>query len=211
MTTKKSKHIVSHILSLYTKYGNTDYIGEPITQLEHALQTAFQAITHCKNDKTDKNDIIIASFLHDIGHILDLDLELDNKTKPSNISMITNHNENLGRLHHEEIGSAFLRENGFPPSVYKLVEGHVNAKRYMISKYPEYRSTLSLASLKTLEFQGGLMTDDEMTDFEAHEFFDKILLLRSFDDKAKETTFSTEAYNSIHKYIFELMLDVLQK
>jgi len=107
MTTKKSKHIVSHILSLYTKYGNTDYIGEPITQLEHALQTAFQAITHCKNDKTDKtdkNDIIIASFLHDIGHILDLDLELDNKTKPSNISMITNHNENLGRLHHEEIG-----------------------------------------------------------------------------------------------------------
>lgn len=207
MTTRKPKHIVSHILSLYTKYGNTDYIGETITQLEHALQTAFQAITHCKNDK---NDIIIASFLHDIGHILDLDL--DNKTtSTTNISMITNHNENLGRLHHEEIGSAFLRENGFPPSVYKLVEGHVNAKRYMISKYPEYHNTLSSASLKTLEFQGGLMTDDEMTDFEAHEFFDKLLLLRSFDDKAKETTFSTEAYNSIHKHIFELMLDVLQK
>ena len=206
-TSNTSEEIVSNILSLYTKYGNFDYIGEPITQLEHALQAGFlaiQNITPGDEFYEERDEIIVAAFLHDIGHILDLNNE-------SSMTMITDHNENLGRLHHESIGAKFLSENGFPPSIYKLVGGHVNAKRYNISKYPEYRNSLSPASLKTLEFQGGLMCDDEMTEFEADEFFDKLLLLRTFDDKAKDSKFiTTKGYNSLQKHIFNLMLDVLE-
>jgi putative nucleotidyltransferase with HDIG domain len=208
MTTSHTpEETVSLILSLYTKYGNFDYIGESITQLEHALQAGFlaiQNITPGDEFYEERDEIIVAAFLHDIGHILDLNNE-------SSMNMITDHNENLGRLHHELIGAKFLRENEFPPSIYKLVEGHVNAKRYNISKYPEYRDRLSPASLKTLEFQGGLMSDDEMTEFEADEYFDKLLLLRTFDDNAKDTKFlTTKGYNSLQQHIFNIMLDVLE-
>jgi len=201
------EEVISNITTLYLKYGNFDYIGESITQLEHALQASFlaiQNITAGDEFYEERDEIIVATFLHDIGHILELENE-------NSLNMINIKNENLGKLHHEVIGATFLRENGFPTSIYKLVEGHVNAKRYNISKYPEYRDVLSSASLKTLEFQGGLMSDDEMTEFEADEYFDKLLLLRTFDDKAKNTKFLTnKGYNSLQKHIFNLMLDVLE-
>ena len=32
-----------HVFSLYKKYGNNDYLGEPVSQLEHAIQCAMVA------------------------------------------------------------------------------------------------------------------------------------------------------------------------
>ena len=65
---------MDHILSLYKKYGNKGYIGEDVTQLQHAIQCALLAEDYCitsntKNNKKDLNrlqkDFIIACFLHD--------------------------------------------------------------------------------------------------------------------------------------------------
>ena len=58
---------------------------------------------------------------------------------------------------HEKIGGDFLRDLGFPERIAKLVENHVQAKRYLTFKYPEYFEKLSKASLQTLSYQGGPM------------------------------------------------------
>ena len=42
--------------------------------------------------------------------------------------------------------------------VFKTI---VQAKRYLTRKDPDYFNQLSEASRRTLEFQGGMMTDDE--------------------------------------------------
>ena len=39
---------------------------------------------------------------------------------------------------------------GFHPKVTELVKNHVNAKRYLVTKYPEYHEKLSEASKGTL-------------------------------------------------------------
>lgn len=36
----KIDSIVTEILDLYRKFGNNDYIGEPVSQLEHMSQAA---------------------------------------------------------------------------------------------------------------------------------------------------------------------------
>jgi predicted HD phosphohydrolase len=62
----------------------------------------------------------------------------------------------------------------------------VIAKRYLTYKYPEYYDCLSDASKTTLEFQGGVMTEDEATDFELNPDAELIIKLRYWDDMAKE-------------------------
>ena len=43
------------IFNLYKKYGGKGYIGEEITQLEHATQCAFLAEEFCKNNDGSPN------------------------------------------------------------------------------------------------------------------------------------------------------------
>ena len=56
---------VASILALYGGRGATTYVGEPVTQLEHALQTADLAVRDGAS-----NTLIVAALLHDIGHLL---------------------------------------------------------------------------------------------------------------------------------------------
>ncbi|MBY0374774.1 MAG: HD domain-containing protein, partial [Bryobacteraceae bacterium] len=42
------------------------YFGEQVTQLEHALQSAYLAVQAGADDET-----ILAALLHDIGHVLE--------------------------------------------------------------------------------------------------------------------------------------------
>ena len=55
--------IVDEIMGLYTSYGNEDYIGEPVSQIEHMCQCAQLA----KKEKYD-DEVILAAFFHAIGH-----------------------------------------------------------------------------------------------------------------------------------------------
>jgi predicted HD phosphohydrolase len=53
---------INKIFSLYEKYGDNNYIGERVSQIEHALQCSFLA-----EKENFPNHVILAAFLHDIG------------------------------------------------------------------------------------------------------------------------------------------------
>ena len=154
------------IIELYEKYGNSDYIGEIITQTEHALQSALLAEKYKPNDE----EFIVAALLHDIGHII-----------PNGIKM-----SDLGILEHEHEGAAYLKKYGFSERILYLISNHVNAKRYLISVSGEYMEKISDASRKTLKYQGGPMRPDEIENFKKHKYFEDVILLRNIDEAAKE-------------------------
>jgi len=141
-----------------------DYIGEDVSQLDHALQCATLAKKHGDDELT------LASLLHDIGHIVPSD-------EPSM--------EQLGTRNHEHIGSDTLLGLGFSPRVARLVAGHVDAKRYLASTRPGYLHNLSAASSRTLELQGGPMEKNERLEFENGPDHASLVQLRGFDEGAK--------------------------
>lgn len=66
-----------------------------------------------------------------------------------------------------------------------LVGRHDQAKRYLVTLDPEYRSELSPVSVRTLEAQGGLLADDEQARFGTEPGLADVLTLRRADDAAK--------------------------
>ncbi len=52
-------------MDLYEKFGDEDYDGEPVSQTSHMIQCALEAIA-----EGDDNELILGSFLHDIGYLL---------------------------------------------------------------------------------------------------------------------------------------------
>ncbi len=160
--------VVSKILSVFDQRGHEKYADEPVTQLEHALQCADLASRSPEASDT----LIVSALLHDIGHILgqqdlpqEIDLNLDDR--------------------HEEIGHAFLRQH-FVAAVSEPVRLHVAAKRYLCTVDPEYRKKLSPTSFKSFLDQGGEMSNAERKTFEAEPFFGDAVLLRQWDDGAKQ-------------------------
>ena len=160
--------VIEEVFGLYEKYGDADYIGEPVSQLEHMSQAAELAIQEGYDD-----EVILAAFFHDIGHICVM-LQADNNMG------------GYGIKSHEKIGGDFLRSKGFPERIARLVENHVQAKRYLTFKYPEYYEQLSEASKKTLEYQGGVMRAEEADAFEKDPLFDVSIRMRKWDEMAKE-------------------------
>jgi len=165
---KSIESTVEEIFDLYAVYGSEDYIGEPVSQIEHMSQSAQLALIEGYDD-----EVILAAFFHDLGHIC----------------VMNNENNNMGGYgvkRHEQIGADFLREKGFPERVAQLVENHVQAKRYLTFKDPDYFNQLSEASKKTLEYQGGVMNTEEATDFESDPLFETSIRMRRWDELAKE-------------------------
>lgn len=158
---------VNELFDLYEKYGAKEYHGEPVTQLEHMYQSAVLAIENKYDD-----EVILAAFFHDIGYLI---------KDTSHAQM-----NNFGHAEHEKIGAAYLRKMGFPEKICILVEEHVNAKRYLCYKYPEYYEGLSDASKATLVFQGGKMLKEEADFYEQDSLFDSIIQMRKWDEAAKE-------------------------
>jgi predicted HD phosphohydrolase len=159
---------VDFIFALFDKHAHEDYIGEPISQLEHALQTAALAKIAGGND-----DLIVASLLHDIGHFNHGNADFAEQMA------------GFGTVRHEQIGARLTRELGFSVDVGELILGHVEAKRFLVFKHPDYSKKLSVASLETLKHQGGPMLADEALAFESNPLFKDKLRLRAWDDQAK--------------------------
>lgn len=168
MTKEKAISYADEIIELYQKHGGNEYYGEPVTQLQHACQSAELA----KQMECDE-EMVLAAFLHDIGHIC-----------------VANHNvkvmENYGVMNHEKIGAAFLRNRKFSERLIELVQAHVSAKRYLTYKDETYFNRLSEASKKTLEFQGGKMSKDEAFIFEGNPLFHDMIAMRKIDEQAKD-------------------------
>lgn len=167
MQKRNTAVIAEEIVQLLLSKGGSEYIGEPVTKLEHMVQSAEIA-----EEKSYSEDLILAALLHDIGHVCE---------------PLTSENdmEGLGLLDHEYLGAQFLKERGFSEKIIQAVENHVPAKRYLCYKYPSYLSQLSEASLQTLKLQGGVMTYHEAIRFEQNPFFEDIIAIRKIDEQAK--------------------------
>lgn len=167
MTSAAATEITNQVMSFYEHHGGEEYAGEKVTQLEHMVQAAQLA-----EEQGYDNEVILAAFLHDIGHICE-DGHGDNEMGE------------FGIKDHEQIGADFLKSKGFSKKVVRLVESHVEAKRYLTYKFPEYYDQLSGASKKTLEYQGGRMPEDEALAFEHYPLFSLIIQMRRWDEEAK--------------------------
>jgi phosphonate degradation associated HDIG domain protein len=184
---KTVNEIIDDIFSLYMLHGDEDYIGEPVSQLEHMLQAGELA----RLAGADEEEIM-AAFFHDIGHLL----EAEGVT----VSM-----DGFGVASHEYIGAEFIRLKGFSERIALLVGSHVEAKRYLTLRRPGYYDKLSPASRHTLEYQGGKMSEQEAAEFEKDPLFESKVRMRLWDDAAKETV-RTDAELSYFRELAEKLL-----
>ncbi|KAJ5673357.1 hypothetical protein N7507_002484 [Penicillium longicatenatum] len=162
------------LIASLEQYGQGDYIGESISQLEHCLQAANQA-----REAGARDELVIAALLHDIGQIIPLE-----STKEARMNLRES-SENVGRVGHEAIGAAYLKSLGFSETVCRLVNSHVAAKRYLTAVNREYYDSLSSASQKSLAFQGGPFQGGELQEFEENPLKDEMVSMRLWDDRAK--------------------------
>jgi [1-hydroxy-2-(trimethylamino)ethyl]phosphonate dioxygenase len=157
--------IVDELLALYADKGSALYGGEPVTQLEHALQSAALA----EAEGADAA-LIAAALLHDVGHLV------DKRAQGAAAAGIDRQ--------HEEIGAGYLAR-WFRPEVVEPIRRHVAAKRCLVTTEPGYFETLSAASVLSLEVQGGAFSTDEARRFLDRPGADAALRLRKWDDLAK--------------------------
>ncbi|MBI1343200.1 MAG: HD domain-containing protein [Terrimonas sp.] len=167
MESEKAASIIEEVFGLYEKYGSSDYIGEPVSQIEHMCQAAALAEKEGYDD-----EVVLAAFFHDIGHLCEHIL-------PVRLM------DGLGVMDHERLGAGYLRDKGFSERLTSLVQSHVAAKRYLTYKFPDYYDKLSSASKITLEKQGGVMNEREAQAFEKEEWHNLFIKLREWDDLAK--------------------------
>jgi len=159
---------VEEVFALYEAYGSEDYIGEPVSQVEHMVQSGELARAEGHDE-----EVILAAFFHDIGHLCSFILPLQEM-------------QGLGVMDHETVGERFLLDRGFSPRIGRLVRSHVEAKRYLTFRHPDYLEKLSEASRATLDMQGGPMTAEEAAAFETDPDFPLFIRLREWDDLAKQ-------------------------
>lgn len=157
--------VVDEVCELFAARGHAAYVGEPVSQLEHGLQSAYHA------DKDGASDaLVVAALLHDIGHLLH---KLPEDAADHGID-----------THHENIGRAWLaRYCG--PEVTEPIRLHVPAKRYLCATDPAYLAGLSPASTQSLRLQGGPFTAEERAEFEQNPYYRDAITLRRWDDLAK--------------------------
>jgi phosphonate degradation associated HDIG domain protein len=163
--------VAVRIERLFAERGADEYHGEAVSQLEHALQSAFAAEREGAN-----SELVVAALLHDIGHMLQA------------------HGDHAAARgiddRHEALGQRFL-EKHFGPAVSEPVRLHVAAKRYLCAVEPTYRTKLSPASEQSLVLQGGPMTDAEVGEYESSPHHEAATRLRRWDDIAKVAGLAT--------------------
>lgn len=159
-----STQIIDDIFRRFRDRGHRHY-GESVTEIEHALQCATFA-----QRAGEAPHVVAACLLHDYGHLCHdfgediADLGVDAR--------------------HENIGANGLSRL-FVEEVVEPVRLHVTAKRYLCWKDPGYHAGLSDASRKSLQLQGGPMTEAEALEFERHPHYEAAVRLRRYDDLGK--------------------------
>jgi [1-hydroxy-2-(trimethylamino)ethyl]phosphonate dioxygenase len=158
-------NVVDKICELFATKGQAAYVGEPVSQLEHALQSGYHA------EQADASDaLVVAALLHDFGHLVH---RLPEDAADHGIDTL-----------HEKLGQAWLSRY-FGPEVTEPIRLHVAAKRYLCATDAEYLRQLSPASVKSLELQGGPFNRTEIVEFEGNRWYRESLALRRWDDLAK--------------------------
>ena len=136
--------------------------GEGVSQIEHALQCAALAEADGATPA-----LVVAALLHDVGHLYEDEgdaLEID---------------------HRHEISGAQALKGLFDEQVRAPIALHVAAKRWLCLKEPGYFDTLSPASRRTLELQGGMFDAAEAEQFERQPHWREAVALRRWDELGK--------------------------
>jgi len=160
---------------LFASDGLADYLGEPVTQAVHMLQTAALA-----ERAGAPAALVAAALLHDVGHFT---------------GAMTGHGLMAGQDNrHSEQGAAWLAQ-WFGPEVTEPVRLHVDAKRYLCAVEPGYLAKLSPASVYTLGVQGGPMAAAEIAAFEGQPLAQEACQVRRWDDEAKDPDAATPPFS----------------
>jgi len=157
---------VEDIEKLFQEKGHEQYSGEPVTQLQHALQTAYLG-----EQEGASEGLITAALLHDLGHLLH---ELGDTPSMQGVDDV-----------HQYRIVPFLRQL-FAPSIIDTIQRHVDAKRYLCAVCPSYYASLSDDSKRSLTLQGGIFTQEQADAFFAEPGAQDAVQLRLWDDLAKQ-------------------------
>ena len=156
---------------LFARHGSAQYSGEPVTQLEHALQTA-----HLAEQSGADDALVTACLLHDLGHLLN-----QQGDTPSLRGIDDTH---------QYFALPFLR-GLFPQAMLDPIKLHVDAKRYLCRANPGYHARLSDDSKRSLLLQGGVFDAALAAAFIAQSGARDAVLLRQWDDLAKQADLET--------------------
>ena len=151
---------------LFEERGGEQYSGEPVTQLEHALQTAALGDAEGASDA-----LVTAALLHDLGHLLH---DLGDTPSMRGVDDV-----------HQYRALPFLRSL-FNDDVLNAIKLHVDAKRYLCATRPAYHANLSDDSKRSLLLQGGIFSAAEAASFIAQHGAQDAVRLRQWDDLAKD-------------------------
>jgi phosphonate degradation associated HDIG domain protein len=167
---------LADIEQLFATKGGRMYAGEPVTQLEHALQTAQLA-----ESANASAALVTAALLHDLGHLINDQGTQDNAFTPT-LSGIDDR--------HEHVAIPRLRHL-FDDEVLAPIRLHVDAKRYLCARGDgivsgaQYLASLSADSVRSLQLQGGVFSDAEADRFIMQPHAPDAVRLRRWDDLAK--------------------------
>jgi predicted HD phosphohydrolase len=145
--------------------------GEPVSELEHALQTAELA-----ERSGARAEMVAAALLHDVGRLVD-DVEAGAPGR------------GLADRHQET--ALPLLAPLFGPPILEPIRLHVAAKRYLCATVGGYARGLSEGARARLAFQGGPYTFSEATAFIRQPFAPEAVILRRWDDYAKTPRWRT--------------------
>jgi phosphonate degradation associated HDIG domain protein len=156
---------IADIEKIFGEHGALGYSGEPVTQLEHALQAAKLA-----EDEGAGDELVTAALLHDLGHMLN---PLGETPTARGIDDT-----------HQYFAIPFLR-GVFSEAVIEPIRLHVDAKRALCALEGDYFEALSADSKRSLKLQGGIYSQPEADEFLAQPYAEDAIRVRRWDDEAK--------------------------
>ena len=156
---------------LFEACGHEQYSGEPVTQLQHALQTAALGEVEGASDA-----LVTAALLHDLGHLLH---DLGETPSLQGVDDV-----------HQYRALPFLR-GLFADEVLNAIKLHVDAKRYLCATHTGYHNDLSADSKRSLILQGGIFSAGDTAKFIAQPGAQDAVRLRLWDDLAKDADMIT--------------------
>jgi phosphonate degradation associated HDIG domain protein len=177
---------LADIKGLFDGYGALAYSGEPVTQLQHALQSGALA-----EEEGASEELVAAAFLHDLGHLLNRHGETPTERGIDDL--------------HQYYALPFLRAV-LPDSVLEPIKLHVDAKRYLCATDEAYFGCLSADSVRSLELQGGIFSEEQASEFANRPFAEDAVRLRRWDDLAKVADKETPDLNHYLRIIERVML-----
>ena len=158
------------------------YDGEPVSQLEHALQCA-----HLARRENPDPEVVTAALLHDVGR--------------SPVVL-----RETGELGDHGCAARQWLAPLVGERVAWLAGQHVPAKRYLVATDLSYRKGLTATSLRTLNEQGGPMNPQEVREFERHPQYREAVMLRRWDDLGKRAGVRVPPLEAYEETLYDVIL-----